>query len=306
MKIKNNSMQRITSPLMHENVQLITDINLANRQKTQKINIVGNGPSLLSSFDLLDQSNDTLGFSALIYSKIKLRYFIFEPLFALNNDDKESSEFKRVNNLLDTIFCSQIGSIIDKHEATDVTYFVNNQVITNQYGYISFPKKKKLYLPTYFYINESTDSAMLYCLKKYIESKTSDPLNFRGSMNRAISIAYLMNYQCINIFGLDPSTPLSWYHEDERDKILQKEIVVTDYFNAWRDMRIKNLKEFDVRKSEFSLIKSLFYTIYVMNKLFKAKGLNIPKINIVTSDPIVINCCSFFCGDISNVSINRL
>ena len=107
--------------------------------------------------------------------------------------------------------------------ATNTTFIVNPQIpshaLDSTTAYLNpLPRNvANAYFPDYFFVNELRSETILTSLRSYKEVFTNCILNFRCSIVREISLAFLLGYQRIIITGLDPSSPAFWYtNQDAR------------------------------------------------------------------------------------------
>ena len=117
----------------------------------------------------------------------------------------------------------------------------NPQFPPNNLGYLLTPNNKHVFIPPWYFVNETNDAVMRSDLIKYFSfikraAKNVPLLNFRNSIIRQISLGYALKYSSIHICGLDPSLTNYWinsgsgmYHLDQRSSISSNHQVIEKF-----------------------------------------------------------------------------
>ena len=274
-------------------------------KSNRSVFVCGNGPSLIRANIEKYNNIDYIGTKALITHLVAEKSFIFYETNIINNNhlgdfnSKECSQNDYITRMiLIQVFMTYIHMLLGK--VIPRTIIVNPQIPRNpfegKYAFFQpFPLPIEIntcFLP-YFVINEIDDQSITSGLRQYILMSPHALLNFKCSMVRAISFAYLAGYQEIYISGLDPSSSSYWYLQPNAPYNAQSIQSMNDIFPTLKNIyELTNLPENDAIKKWkgfYSFNKSIWVSIKVHDALFRRLGKTLPKIKYVGSDPMVLS-----------------
>jgi len=182
---------------------------------SDQVCIFGEGPSIgkLPDEILLGDLN-RFGVGYLPYTKISYDIMLHEPIACTNlYNDFTGSGIDR-NKLLNNRNSAAMDGILPIAMVDNKPNVVvlNPEFVRDTNGYFSVYHEDMYALPLYF-INERSRVDALEDLKKYFLSNYaySTVLNYRCSIVRMISLAFILRYPTIMFTGLDPSLPQYWY-----------------------------------------------------------------------------------------------
>lgn len=210
-----------------ENLKDLGEINVLNNNEELKLAkkkncclIMGNGPSaktFLKGFN--KDSFDIIGFSYLALTNTIPNFYFFEPLTIHNGNYLKWKGYLNRQIALHKLRDMQIKEL-KKQKFEQTHLLVNPQFCFDDYGFWEQGSNLKLCLPKYNIVNERTGSSILSGIRQQIRCE-DHLLNLKGSLIRAISLAFYLSYDEIWIVGNDPSINNYWY----TDKKLLEEIV---------------------------------------------------------------------------------
>lgn len=269
------------------NVKRVQPFELRRLKTNNTALIVGNGPSAISYFDGslgIDADIFSFSYSALVNSHPGFYYY--EPLFIKHPEweDWQGNLNYHFSTFSLLHICSQ--RIANKEFNSNV--IINPQIPPNNYGlHCNLGKKITSYSLPYFYVHESDDYAIIRSLREFKKVARLSPINYAGSMIRAISLAYCLEYERIIIVGQEPSTNKCWYDLQEALPLIKQyagEYAVqliefaTDIKNKYGEN--KNIHTGERTKNTLgSISAATFLTIKVLNMIAGKKSPEIIHLN---------------------------
>ncbi len=276
--------------------------SLKRHQRSETAWILGSGPSVIKAFtdeDLLP-AHDLIGTAHISLLKFPFRFLFYEPTWS---SEGYSVDYGSIYlNLAEYVLHSHISTHIDDFNIG--TIILNPQYPTssreNLHPYlITLHRHSSVYLPSYFYINESTDFRIVQDLKNYINNHAGRLLNFRASIIRGLTLAYFLGYKNLNVAGLDPSATEYWYTRPESSLIFAPNVspqikhfcgvkggLLSDPSPETRRCHEGEL----LSNTVFTFSYSFWFTIIILDKLFGPS--RIPRITYFGSDPATLSAIS--------------
>ena len=264
------------------------------------IYIMGNGPSAFSILERLDYQRiryDLSGTSALVLQQRYARFYWYEPHFLKNGEG-----FKLTTP--ESISAYSLGRIMHHeftHQISDDNVGVvipNPQFPPNQLGYADVPSHSSILVPPWHFINERSDDVITNGLKEWhkLPNREDMILNFRGSIIRQLSSAFIMGYPKIYIGGLDPSKNGYWYTVQElRDRQMKNTSLVRcskiceSYGICLSQTALVAPTESNLAGPEstyYDFNRSILFTLLMLCKLYPSR-----KVCLLVSDHIISELC---------------
>ncbi len=279
--------------------RLVKDFNMLKAFKaSNSICICGNGDSLINSLERHQplKDSDLVGTSALIAYRRSPTFIFHEPMGSNTGFDMKIGSKYLV--MIDNIIQSHLTALLQ--ERSDIAVLENPQLAdpeaTDYHPYLN-PNlsAENAYWPPYYFVEEHDNSSILISLKEYAEVGVPAILNFRCSLIRALSLSYILEYKTINFAGLDPSSPNYWYTEHYQNQILYQgvNLQLKHLFKLYGQLvntssSNRKMHEGELYESDFSMNKSIWFVISVLDKWARNLGRTIPTINYYGSDPNTI------------------
>lgn len=204
-----------------ENLKDLGEINVLRSNKELKLAknrdyclIIGNGPSAKKYLKGLARDKfDIIGFSYLALTNTRPNFYFFEPLTIQNNNYLEWKGYLNRQIALHMLRGMQIKEL-KKRKFEQTQLLVNPQFCFDNYGFWEQGSNLKLCLPKYNIVNEETGFSILSGMRQQVMGE-HHLLNLRGSLIRAVSLAFYLQYEEIWIVGNDPSISNYWYTDKE-------------------------------------------------------------------------------------------
>lgn len=200
--------------------------------------ICGNGPSLNRIRPSYFSSSDLLVIGQGIFLRSNPKFLIYENKDIKSNQYliSTTSHTESDYTLSEWLLLSSLASLISL-EAEELQVSSNLTVLRNPVqsllGLYASRYPTNSILPELFIVDEISQVTILQGLKDYrgllrkIAPESAPVLNLRGSIIRAISIAYKYGYQSCDIVGLDPSSPLFWWSIPSNENLYRKDLITS-------------------------------------------------------------------------------
>jgi hypothetical protein len=190
-------------------------LNYAYFKPCNQVCILGEGPSVGSLPDeILYGNTNRFGVGYLPFSNLHFNIMLHEPIACthLYNDFKNSKPDR--NAMLNHRNGAAMDGMLPLAMLANKPDIVilNPEFPRDANGYFSIYDQDMHVLPLYF-INESSRYVALTQIKQYLQSNShyNTVLNYRCSIIRMVSLAFLLRYPTIIFSGIDPSMPDYWY-----------------------------------------------------------------------------------------------
>jgi hypothetical protein len=261
--------------------------------------VAGSGPSLVMRPGLLSSSNDIAGTSSLSLLDCQIAYLFYEALPTLSGKDATLGSVDQV--ILDyLLFVSISNHLCSSHSIRSILLNPQYPLYPNIdiHPFIN-PLNTAIpsYIPSYFFIGEADNTAIVDGLRAFVHSKPTCLLNFRCSLIRALSLGYLLKYEYITLVGIDPCSPFHWYTQQSLDNCphlsclapelrhlieLKRQFLHTP-FNK-RRMHEGDLGE----KGFYSFSHSILHAIRALDSHAMRNSLPLPHISFLSTDQSLV------------------
>ena len=208
--------QEIISSYYEDSKILNSTADLVGFKKYERLHILGNGPS--TAYEILRLASgshqvDVSGTSAIAFVNIELSFYFFEPLGLINTSTHIANSVDLARHSLGTSLHALQVLLLNKRNDIKVI-LANPQFPPNEYNFYHLVKGKRVILPTWFFVNEKDTLSKLNGIKAFFSdsyTRKNSILNFCGSIIRQISLAAILGYHEVHIFGIEPSSCSYWY-----------------------------------------------------------------------------------------------
>jgi hypothetical protein len=208
--------QKIISTFYEDFKILNSAAELVSIRKHNNLHILGNGPSTAYEIIRLASGShhvDVSGTSAIAFANIELNFYFFEPLGLINTSIHIENSADLTRHSLGISMHTLQVLILNKRRDIKAI-LANPQFPPNEYNFYHLVKGKCVILPPWFFVNEKDTLSKISGIKAFF----SDPyirnnliLNYCGSIIRQISLAAILGYHQVHIFGIEPSSRSYWY-----------------------------------------------------------------------------------------------
>jgi len=290
------NLHKVFSELHPGNIEPLALAEIQADRSSSHAFICGNGPSLNKLPSSIISGCDLIGTIPLACYAIKPKWIFYESLFIVGGIPEMMAPYTEY--MMSTYMSVREASSFAQ-QLVDTRLLLNPQfpqeTIGSQYAYYNpIEASFHAYLPPYFIVNETSERTINNDLRSYFGSGFRQLLNLKGSMIRAVSLAFIAGYSEISIVGIDPSTHSAWYLNDDARFSKKVPESLRSIYTIRSILQHKYRQNSRHEMEELNFCNNIFLIMRIFLNRFKNSGMTIPDVKVYGSDPVTRHWASVY------------